>query len=49
LRWADVWRRKALTQNENLDSMTGMKAKTLVLALAVWFAVGHYVWPPPLK
>jgi hypothetical protein len=40
LRWAGVWRRKALTQNENLDSMAGMKAKTLVLTLAVWFAVG---------
>jgi hypothetical protein len=29
-----------LTQNENLDSMVGMKAKTLVFILAVWFAAG---------
>ena len=35
---AGVWRRKALTPNENLDSMAGMKARTLVLTLAVWFA-----------
>jgi len=27
-----------LTQKENLDSMAGMKAKMLVLTLAVWFA-----------
>jgi hypothetical protein len=40
MRWAGVQCRKALTENENLDSMAGMKAKTLVLTLAVWFAVG---------
>jgi hypothetical protein len=29
-----------LTQNENLDSMASMKEKTLVIALAAWFAAG---------
>jgi hypothetical protein len=31
---------KVLTRTKNLDSMTGMKTKTLLLTLAVWFAVG---------
>jgi hypothetical protein len=35
-----VWRGKALTQDENVDSMAGMKAKRLVLTLGVWFAAG---------